>query len=115
MYYLLVEDYLPAGCEVLDMSLKTSQQAIEADEKGLVYDSKNPFASGWGWWYFYPPQIYDEKISWSTEYLPAGTYELTYTLATTQRGEFQILPARAWQLYFPDVRGNNSGMVFIVH
>jgi uncharacterized protein YfaS (alpha-2-macroglobulin family) len=105
-YYLVVEDYVPAGSEILDTSLKTSQQFIGEP------DPRNPFAIGWGWWYFNNPQVYDERIAWSVDYLPAGTYELTYTLVPNQPGEYRVLPARAWEFYFPEVLGHGAGGVF---
>jgi hypothetical protein len=112
-YYLLVEDFIPAGAEILDTSLKTSQQG-EGEEPGveIPYDPRNPFAEGWGWWNFHNAQVYDDHIAWSADYLPAGTYELTYTLVVLQPGEFRVLPARAWQFYFPEVQGNSAGRVF---
>jgi uncharacterized protein YfaS (alpha-2-macroglobulin family) len=106
-YYLLVEDFIPAGAEVLDTSLKTSQQSALQQ-----YNPQKPFDQGWGWWYFNAPQIYDDHISWAVDILPAGTYELTYQLVTLQPGEFRVLPARAWQLYFPEVQGNSAGEIF---
>ena len=45
-------------------------------------------------------------------YLPAGAYELTYRLTTLQAGQYQVLPAHAAQLYFPDVQGNSAGATF---
>ncbi len=106
-YYLLVEDYLPAGAEVLNLNLKSSQQGVEIN-------SRDPFGEGWGWWYFNDPQVYDERIAWTADYLPAGTYELTYILSLNQAGEYRVLPARAWQFYFPEVQGSTAGMVFTI-
>jgi hypothetical protein len=106
-YYLMVEDFLPAGTEVLDTSLKTSQQGAE-----LQLDPQATFEQGWGWWYFSDPQIHDERISWAVDVLPAGTYELTYQLVTLQPGEYRVLPARAWQHYFPEIQGNSAGEIF---
>ena len=105
-YYLLVEDYIPAGAEVLDTSLKTSQR--EAPE----YDPRRPFEEGWGWWYFSDPQVYDDHIAWAVDSLPAGTYELAYTLVILQPGEYRVLPARARQFYFPEIQGSSAGDVF---
>ncbi|MGW8252025.1 MAG: alpha-2-macroglobulin family protein, partial [Anaerolineales bacterium] len=110
-YYLLVEDYLPAGAEVLDTSLKTTQQVIpemEPTEPEPLYDPRNPFSEGYGSWLFSEPRIHDERIAWSADFLPAGTYELTYTLNLSQPGEYQVLPARAWQFYFPEVQGSSA-------
>jgi uncharacterized protein YfaS (alpha-2-macroglobulin family) len=113
-YYLVVEDYFPAGTEVLDTSLKTSQQGIVdcISENTACYDPRQPFANGWGWWYFNDPQIYDDHVAWAADFLPAGTYELTYTLVLTHPGQYRVLPARAWQFYFPEVLGNSAGTMF---
>jgi hypothetical protein len=108
-----VEDYIPAGAEILDTSLKTSQVGEDGEaQTETVYDPRRPYASGWGWWLFNPSQIYDDHIAWTADYLPAGTYELTYTLVILQAGEYRVLPPRAWQLYFPEVQANGSGAVF---
>lgn len=112
-YYVAVEDYIPAGTEILNQNLLTSQLGVEADE-AKIYDPDDPFADGWGWWFFTPPQIGDENIRWSADYLPAGTYILSYTLTPLQAGEYRVLPARAWQSFFPDVQGASAGEVFTV-
>jgi uncharacterized protein YfaS (alpha-2-macroglobulin family) len=65
-----------------------------------------------GWWYFQGPRIYDDHVAWAADFLPAGTYELTYTLVLLQPGEYRVVPARAWEFYFPDVQGNSAGAVF---
>ena len=58
--------------------------------------------------------VHDEYVSWNAEYLPAGTYELVYTLVVLQPGEFQVIPAQANQVYFPEVQGTSAGEVFEV-
>jgi hypothetical protein len=45
-------------------------------------------------------------------YLAAGTYELTYRLTPLQAGEFRLLPAHAYETYFPEVEGSSAGAVF---
>lgn len=109
-YYLVLEDYIPAGAEILDTSLKTSQMGATGNE--IYYDPQNPFENGWGWWFFSQPLIYDDHIAWAVDYLPAGSYELTYTLVALQPGEYRVLPARAWEFYFPEVQGTSAGEVF---
>lgn len=112
MYYVTVEDIIPAGMEVLDLSLKTSQQGGAQDAPW--YDARDPFGAGWGWWWFDGPQIYDMRVQWMARYLPAGTYELTYRLLPVVAGEYQVLPARAWMYFFPEVEGTSEGMMFKV-
>ena len=111
-YYVMLDDHIPAGTEILDQTLKTSQQGEDGTEVQVIYDVDHPFARGWGWWYFNEPQIRDDRITWTADYLPAGTYELTYTLIPTQAGEFRVLPAHAWQAFFPDVQGTSAGTIF---
>jgi uncharacterized protein YfaS (alpha-2-macroglobulin family) len=110
-YYLIVEDYIPAGAEILDTNLQTSQLGFESEPPPL-FEAQDPFASGWGWWFFHRPQIYADRIAWTADYLPAGTYELTYTLMILHPGTYGVLPARAWQFYFPEVQGSSAGTTF---
>lgn len=112
MYNLMVEDFFPAGTEVLNRRLLTSQSIPEAEVDW--FDPCDPFANGWGWWFFSQAQIYDDHVLWTADYIPAGTYVLTYELLPYQRGAYQVLPAHAWQFYFPEVQGTTSGDLFII-
>jgi len=106
--YLMVEDHIPAGAEILDTRLKTSRQDLEE------YQVSAPFLEGWGWWYFNTPQVYDGRITWTANVLPAGTYQLTYILSLTHPGEFQVLPAQASGIYFPEIIGVSAGDKFVI-
>ncbi|MGE5376062.1 MAG: Ig-like domain-containing protein [Bacteroidota bacterium] len=111
-YYVQVKDSIPSGMEILNRSLKTSQQAIDPAQIQVQFDDKNPFVNGWGWWLFHDPQIRDDSILFSADHLPAGTYTLTYTLVPLQAGEYRVLPAHAWESFFPEVQGTSAGAVF---
>ncbi len=106
--YLVVEDRIPAGAEVLDTRLNTSRQ----DQ--VEYQAGAPLKDGWGWWYFNKPAAYDHRVVWAADFVPAGTYQLVYTISLTHPGEYQILPARAWQQYFPEVQAVSAGDMFTV-
>jgi uncharacterized protein YfaS (alpha-2-macroglobulin family) len=108
MQYLVVEDYIPAGMEIVDLSLKTNQGASSN------YNAINPFEFGWNWWLFGSPQIYDDHIRWVAPDLQAGTYELTYKVQPILAGDFKVLPAHAYEYYFPEVEGSNAGMIFTI-
>jgi uncharacterized protein YfaS (alpha-2-macroglobulin family) len=111
-HYVMVEDFIPAGMEILNRSLKTSQQGIDSTQVEVQFDDRDPFVNGWGWWLFHEPQIRDDSILFSADYLPAGTYVLTYTLIPLQAGEYRVLPAHAWEAFFPEVQGTSAGAVF---
>jgi uncharacterized protein YfaS (alpha-2-macroglobulin family) len=110
----MVEDHIPAGMEILNRDLKTSQFGIDSTDIQAQFDDKDPFANGWGWWLFNEPQIHDDGILFSANFLPAGTYVLTYTLIPLQAGEYRVLPAHAWQAFFPEVQGTSAGALFEV-
>lgn len=111
-YYVMVEDAIPAGMEILNRSLKTSQQGIDSTEVQVQFEDEAPFAEGWGGWLFHEPQIHDDGILFTADHLPAGTYVLTYTLIPLQAGEYRVLPAHAWEAFFPEVQGTSAGAVF---
>jgi len=48
------------------------------------------------------------------EELSEGVYEYEYYLRALVPGEFQHLPARAEELFFPEVFGRTGGEVFEV-
>ena len=112
--HLVVEDFIPAGAEILDSSLKTSQEILTEPTVEEEYDPRNPFAKGWGWWYFHSPKVYDTHVRWTAENVPAGTYQLVYRLVILQPGEYRLIPARAYNYYFPEVQGTSAGSIFTI-
>jgi alpha-2-macroglobulin len=110
LHYVVIEDFLPAGLEAIDQSLKTSQQ-IGAPQR---YDWDSYFENGWGWWYFDHVQLRDEKVVLSADYLPAGTYEYVYLVRASLPGEYHVIPPVAQEFYFPEVYGRGAGSMFVV-
>jgi hypothetical protein len=110
LHYVMVEDYLPAGLEAVDSSLKTSEQVGSPQS----YDWNRYLYEGWGWWAFDHVELRDEKVALSATTLPAGTYEYVYLVRAAIPGEFRVIPPTAWELYFPDVYGRGEGSLFTV-
>lgn len=111
---LVVEDTIPAGTEILNSQLKTSQQNLPEVVNPPEFNPADPFGQGWGWWLFHEPQIYTTHIRWMADSLPAGTYQLTYRLVVIQPGEYRLIPARAFEYYSPDVQGSSAGGVLTI-
>ncbi len=111
-YYVMVEDYLPAGLEGVDFSLKTSKQSLQDD----LYESRNSY----GWWYydsswwFNHKEVRDDRMMYFADYLPKGVYELNYFVRATTPGQFRDKPVLAQELYFPEVFGRTGGRIFEV-
>jgi uncharacterized protein YfaS (alpha-2-macroglobulin family) len=111
LYYVLVEDPLPAGAEAVDTSLKTTSQI----NQGPVLNQTDYSAfNGWGWWWFTHSELRDEKVALFATNLPAGTYEYTYQIRAGIDGTFNVLPAHAEEMYFPEVFRRSDGSQFIV-
>lgn len=114
LYYVVVEDPFPAGCEAIDPSLATT--SIGATEPGLLRDSsgsRNWFY--WWWWRWYSrSEFRDEKAVLFADYLAAGTYTFQYQLRAVVPGEFGVLPTLAQEFYFPEVFGRSDGRRLII-
>jgi uncharacterized protein YfaS (alpha-2-macroglobulin family) len=108
LHYLVVEDPLPAGCEALDISLKTTSGAYQAPELSLQAGGQ-PY-----WWYFAESELRDEKVVLFATYLGKGTYEYTYLIRANVPGRFLTMPTQAYEMYFPEVFGRSDGLVFTI-
>ncbi len=117
LYYVVVEDPLPAGCEGIDTSLKTTSVVGQSPElHNLSLEQQDYWYRyyGWGWWWFSHTEMRDEKVVLFAEYLPRGTYEYTYMMRASVPGAFQVMPSNAYQMYFPEVFGRSDGAMFTV-
>lgn len=107
LHYLVVEDWLPAGFEAVDTSLKTTSKVYE--KPTLSSEEQR-----WWWRYVNSTDLRDEKAVLFATYLPRGTYEYTYLIRATTAGEFRTIPTTAYEMYFPEVWGRSDGGTFAV-
>ncbi|HSR35146.1 MAG TPA: alpha-2-macroglobulin, partial [Anaerolineae bacterium] len=117
LYYVVVEDPLPAGFEGVDLSLKTTSVVGEQPElRNLTAEEEDLWYRryGWGWWWFSHTEMRDEKVALFAQYLPRGTYEYTYLMRASVPGEFLVMPTTAFEMYFPEVFGRSDGGKFTV-
>lgn len=114
LYYVVIEDPLPAGCEAVDTTLETT--SLLSEEPGLFRESESDrWASFYWWWRWYSrSEMRDEKVVLFADYLPAGTYTYTYTFRATQVGTYHVIPTTANEFYFPEVFGRANGRLFTV-
>ena len=113
LHYLVLEDPLPAGFEAIDRSLKTTSVASSAPSF-LDKSQRYGWGRGWGWWWFTYSEVRDEKVALFANYLRRGTYEYTYYIRASVPGQFQTMPAVAYEMYFPEVWGRSDGLQFTV-
>ena len=109
LIYVVVEDPIPAGAEGIDPGLDISASGLGG---GVERQDTENLYGYWGWWYFNNIDYKDEKVVFRSDFLPAGTYQYTYTLQTAIPGQFQVMPAVGYQEFFPEVFGRSDGMLF---
>lgn len=110
LYYVVLEDPIPAGAEPVDTSLLTTSIVGQPPALNPV----DPLYYGWGWWWFSRHEIRDEKVVLFANYLPKGTYQYTYTLHASLPGQYKVIPTHAEEFYFPEVFGRGDGVVFTI-
>jgi uncharacterized protein YfaS (alpha-2-macroglobulin family) len=108
-YHVALVDPLPAGLEIVNPALAVSG-AVPQDPNSSEY------RYGWWWWWtWYEHQnMRDERAEAFTSLLWDGVYEYTYVARATTPGTFVVPPAKAEEMYFPEVFGRSSGDLVIV-
>jgi uncharacterized protein YfaS (alpha-2-macroglobulin family) len=122
--YLAVEDPLPAGLEVVDLSLATSgslepfvtAESREAEISG-DRDRDGPTWQSWlygswddGWWSPWEHwAVHDDKVVYFARKLWKGSYAASYVARATTAGTFVRPPAHAEEMYNPAVQGRSDG------
>jgi uncharacterized protein YfaS (alpha-2-macroglobulin family) len=84
--YVIIEDPLPAGCEVADEI-----------QKGYY----------WNYW-FSQREVRDEKVVYFITYLPKGKHKLNYILRSETPGKYHTMPTKAYLMYIPEIGGTGS-------
>ena len=101
-------DPLPAGLEPVNpaLAVSTTTPPEETDD--------SPYRWFWGWHWFEHQNLRDDRAEAFTSYLPGGTYEYTYIARATTPGTFVVPPARAEEVYAPEVFGRSGSASVII-
>jgi alpha-2-macroglobulin len=103
-------DPTPAGFEILNPDLAT---AVHVPPEEVDPDDPIPFLRWWGRWFDHQNQR-DDRAEAFASWLPAGTYEYSYVARATTPGSFVTPPARAEELYAPEVFGRSATATVVV-
>jgi len=95
--YVIIEDRLPAGFE----SRETDRDPRFMDESAYL-----------GW--YSHRERRDEKLAFFITSLPAGRHEFRHVLYPEIAGQMLALPAAAWPMYQPELRGESRPWNFDV-
>lgn len=97
--YFMLEEPLPAGCEVV----KDDWAYNIEDEKeytGYTY-------YWWRWWYA-DKEVRDNRVTFFATYLYGSEFEFSYIMRAQIPGDYTVNPARAMLMYYPDINGNTT-------
>jgi alpha-2-macroglobulin len=105
-------DPLPAGLEPLNPSLAVSSTIPPDDEPD---DEPVEIQPRFWWWNWFEHQnLRDDRAEAFTTYLDGGTYEYSYVARATTPGVFVVPPARAEEIFSPEVFGRSATDTVIV-
>jgi len=108
-YHVALVDPLPAGLEIINPALAVS---------GSVPQDPNSSDNRFGWWWWWPwyehQNMRDERAEAFTSLLWEGVFEYTYVARATTPGVFVVPPAKAEEMYSPEVFGRSGSDVVIV-
>ncbi|WP_424244431.1 hypothetical protein Dip510_001677 [Elusimicrobium posterum] len=103
--FVVVEDFLPAGFEIVDSTLQTESQ-FDADAAGSGDSDDEYEYSYWGG--FERSEKYDDRIAIFADYLTSGTHTYKYIVQATAPGKYFYPAIWASQMYEPENYGHST-------
>ena len=100
--HVALVDPVPAGLEIVNPTLATSQEAPATDDEAP--DDGPDETSWWGPWFDHQ-NVRDDRAEAFAGYLGAGVYDYSYIAQATTPGEFVVPPTRAEEIYAPETFG----------
>ena len=102
--FVAIEDFIPAGTEIVNMDLATEQKSLRLQETELVGREIYPDFK----------ELRDDRAFIFKEHMRPGVYEFDYYIRAFSPGEYSHLPAMAYEMYTPENFGRSAGQIFIV-
>ena len=105
-HFVVVEDPVPAGMEVVNTSFQTT-----AANLGRQEGEKDQ------WWYeqtFQHVEKYDDRVVLFGDYFTAGSHTYTYLVQVTRSGLYQMPATHAEGMYEPEVFGQTASRVVVI-
>jgi len=100
--HLTIEDYIPAGMEIVDIGLATERNYLRNMEKGVKND------------YLYPDfkEMRDDRAFIYKESVQPGVYHFDYYVRAATIGVYNYLPSIVSESYNPSVFGKTGSSIF---
>lgn len=113
-YHVALVDKLPAGLEILNPELATTE-SIPPDagggNTGVVEVGSRAYGRNYYWWrwnWFEHQNFRDERAEAFSSLLWEGVYNYTYVTRATTPGQFVVPPAKAEEMYHPETFGRTG-------
>ena len=105
--FVAVTDPLPAGFEAVESWFATTARSLaaEQDQQG---ESDNDWLSWWRRGSFDHVERHDDRVQLFATRLSEGRHDFTYIVRATTAGTFRTAPARAEEMYEPEVFGRTA-------
>jgi len=110
--FAIVEDFIPAGFEIVNLELETEQKSL------LLREKDKPKYDYYYWRYYNRTlrpdfkELHDDRAFLFKERLSPGVYEFDYYVRALTKGKFTHLPAVVSEMYFPENFGRTPGGYF---
>jgi uncharacterized protein YfaS (alpha-2-macroglobulin family) len=108
-YHVALVDPLPAGLEIVNPALAVSGSVPQDPDS-------SDYRYGWWWWgtWYEHQNMRDERVEAFTTLLWDGVYNYSYVARATTPGIFIVPPAKAEEMYSPEVFGRSASDWVIV-
>jgi uncharacterized protein YfaS (alpha-2-macroglobulin family) len=118
--WVAVTDPLPAGFEAVESWFATTKQELAAQQdqhRGPRFRDRDAEAEWEPWWLdggFDHVERHDDRVELFATMLSEGRHEFSYVARATTAGTFRTAPARAEEMYEPEVFGRTATAVIEV-
>jgi len=114
--YVAVTDPLPAGFEAVESWFSTTARelAAQTDQQRNAGGDANNWRNWWRFSGFDHVERHDDRVQLFATRLAEGIHEFSYVVRATTAGTFRTAPARAEEMYEPEVFGRTATSVIEV-
>ncbi|HET9266053.1 MAG TPA: alpha-2-macroglobulin family protein [Vicinamibacterales bacterium] len=108
--YVAVTDPLPAGFEAVESWFATTAASLAA-VPSETFDGEDDWTSWWRRGGFDHVERHDDRVQLFATRLSEGSHTFSYIVRATTAGTFRTAPARAEEMYEPEVFGRTGTVV----
>ena len=109
--FVAVTDPLPAGFEAVESWFATTAASLAREQDDQGDRSSDNWFSWWQRGGFDHVERHDDRVQLFATRLSEGRHEFTYIVRATTAGTFRTAPARAEEMYSPEVFGRTPTAV----